>query len=138
MTGRLNPLSFPIRPRRHTTQDSTFDFEKRRNRPVKYDRELVGKTLQAMQKIKAIQQRREEVFYKNRMRAAKLKEKEALRVEIKDSIELLAPAAGSREKALVNVVAKARQRQAVRTSKRGASAAAGGAAGGEADDAMET
>lgn len=98
----------------------------------------MGKTLQAMQKIKAIQQRREEVFYKNRMRAAKLKEKEALRVEIKDSIELLAPAAGSREKALVNVVAKARQRQAVRTSKRGGAAPAGGEGQAEAGEAMET
>lgn len=98
----------------------------------------MGKTLQAMQKIKAIQQRREEVFYNNRMRAAKLKEKEALRVEIKDSIELLAPAAGSREKALVNVVAKARQRQAVRTSKRGAATPAGGEGQAEGGEAMET
>jgi len=120
----------------HTRQDSTFDFEKRRNRPVKYDRELVGKTLQAMQKIKAIQQRRGEAFYKTRMRGAKLKEKAALQVEIKDSIELLAPAAGSREKALVNVVAKARQRQAVR-NKGGASSSAADAEGG-GGDSMET
>jgi hypothetical protein len=55
-------------------------------------------------------------------------------VEIKDSIELLAPAAGSREKAMVNVVAKARQRQAVK-NKGGAAATEGGGAG---DDAMET
>lgn len=29
--------------------DTTFEFEKRRNRPVKYDRNLVGATLRAMQ-----------------------------------------------------------------------------------------
>lgn len=32
-------------------QDATFDFEKRRNRPVKYDRETMGKTLLAMKKV---------------------------------------------------------------------------------------
>lgn len=32
-------------------QDTTFDFEKRRNRPVKYDREAMGKTLLAMKKV---------------------------------------------------------------------------------------
>ncbi|CAN0490344.1 unnamed protein product, partial [Ectocarpus sp. 8 AP-2014] len=31
--------------------DTTFDFEKRRNRPVKYDREAMGKTLLAMKKV---------------------------------------------------------------------------------------
>jgi large subunit ribosomal protein L24e len=53
---------FPFSP-----QDSTFDFEKRRNRPVKYDRELVGKTIKAMQKIKEVQKKREETFYKARL-----------------------------------------------------------------------
>ncbi|CAN0486761.1 unnamed protein product, partial [Hapterophycus canaliculatus] len=33
-------------------QDTTFDFEKRRNRPVKYDREAMGKTLLAMKKVR--------------------------------------------------------------------------------------
>lgn len=75
---------------------------------MKYDRELVGKTLRVMQKIKEVQKKREEIFYKNRcgpaslheihghtilgtqwlcllcgvnrMRDAKLKEKEAMKV----------------------------------------------------------
>ncbi len=32
--------------------DTTFDFEKRRNRPVKYDRDMMTKTLVAMKKVK--------------------------------------------------------------------------------------
>lgn len=31
-------------------QDATFELERRRNRPVKYDRQLVGKTILAMQR----------------------------------------------------------------------------------------
>ncbi len=159
--------------------DSTFDFEKRRNRPVKYDRELVGKTIQAMQvcifvlmglpthlihafvharmlpfciyllnhpptypppsqkqKIKSIQTRREEVFYKTRMREAKLKEKSLMQVEVRENIELLAPAAASREKALVNLREKVQQRQAVRASGRGKGKAA--AAGGGGEESMDT
>ncbi len=32
-------------------QDATFEMERRRNRPEKYDRELVHKTVKAMEKI---------------------------------------------------------------------------------------
>lgn len=34
-------------------QDSTFDFERLRNRPVKYDRELMKKTVRAMERVQA-------------------------------------------------------------------------------------
>lgn len=66
--------------------DSTFDFERRRNRPVKYDRELMTKTLfvsgfavlvacsdrwrvQAMKRVQEIKKAREERFYKARCAA---------------------------------------------------------------------
>ncbi|CAM9747915.1 unnamed protein product, partial [Sphacelaria rigidula] len=81
-------------------QDSTFDFEKRRNRPVKYDREAMGKTLLAMKKVKEVQAKREQRFFQNRHRGAKAKEKASIKADIKDNIELLAPAAADREKAL--------------------------------------
>ena len=42
--------------------DSTFDFEKKRNRPVKYDRELMGTTLRAMKRVGQIQRARD--YYK--------------------------------------------------------------------------
>ncbi|KAK2605208.1 hypothetical protein N8I77_008063 [Diaporthe amygdali] len=59
------------------TVDSTLVFGARRNVPVKYDRELVQKTLKAMDRIGEIRRRRERVFYKQRMagkRAQELRE----------------------------------------------------------------
>jgi hypothetical protein len=51
---------------RRQTQDSTFEFEKRRNRPVKYDRNLVRKTIAAMERVEEIKQRRAEDHYRLR------------------------------------------------------------------------
>ena len=48
------------------SQDSTIEFEKRRNVPVRYDRELVKTTITAMKRIGEIKKRREHVFWKNR------------------------------------------------------------------------
>lgn len=47
-------------------QDSTIDFEKRRNVPVRYDRELVQTTIKAMKRIAEIKNRRERAFFKHR------------------------------------------------------------------------
>jgi large subunit ribosomal protein L24e len=47
-------------------QDSTYEFEKRRNVPVRYDRELVATTLKAMERVSEIRQKRERAFWKNR------------------------------------------------------------------------
>ena len=52
------------------TVDSTLEFEKRRNVPVRYDRELVTATLNAMQRIQEIKARRERAFYRARMAKA--------------------------------------------------------------------
>jgi large subunit ribosomal protein L24e len=97
--------------------DSTFEFEKRRNRPVKYDRDLTGATLQAMEKIKDIQTAREERFFQARMKDASVEKKKQARVEIEKSIELLAPAVASREQVMRNVVDSARARIAARTKR---------------------
>jgi large subunit ribosomal protein L24e len=94
--------------------DSTFEFEKRRNRPVKYNRELMGQTLQAMQKVTAIQTAREQRHFAARMQDAKVEKKKQARVEIEKSIELLAPAVASREQVMRNVVDSARARIAAR------------------------
>ncbi|UZJ55821.1 hypothetical protein CBS101457_005141 [Exobasidium rhododendri] len=53
------------------TVDSTLEFEKRRNVPVRYNRELMAQTLKAMDRISEIRQRREAAFYKARMARAK-------------------------------------------------------------------
>ncbi|KAF7363505.1 Ribosome biogenesis protein rlp24 [Mycena sanguinolenta] len=48
------------------TIDSTIDFEKRRNIPVRYDRDLVQTTLKAMKRVSEIKKRRELAFWKTR------------------------------------------------------------------------
>lgn len=42
-------------------------FAKKRNAPVKYDRNLVASTVQAMERVEQIRQRRERVFTKRRL-----------------------------------------------------------------------
>jgi large subunit ribosomal protein L24e len=69
--------------------DSTFDFERRRNVPVKYNRELMASTLMAMKRVHEIRQAREQRFYAQRMVVAKKNYKaEALR-EIKTNLDLV-------------------------------------------------
>jgi large subunit ribosomal protein L24e len=69
--------------------DSTFDFERRRNVPVKYNRELMANTLMAMKRVHEIRQAREKRFYESRMEVAKKNYKaEALR-EIKNNLDLV-------------------------------------------------
>lgn len=94
--------------------DNTFEFEKRRNRPVKYDRHLMGQTLQAMQKVTEIQSAREQRFFAARMKDAAVEKKKQARVEIEKSIDLLAPAVATREQVMRNVVDAAKARIAAR------------------------
>eukprot|EP00934_Nitzschia_sp_Nitz4_P008263 Nitzschia sp. Nitz4//scaffold69_size99277//27844//28698//NITZ4_004626-RA/size99277-processed-gene-0.78-mRNA-1//-1//CDS//3329556694//8253//frame0 len=94
--------------------DSTFDFEKRRNRPVKYDRDLMGKTILAMKRVDDIRQGREQRHFDARMQDAKAEKKKQARVEIEKSIELLAPAVATREEVMRNVIDAAKQRIAAK------------------------
>ncbi|CAE6512494.1 unnamed protein product [Rhizoctonia solani] len=55
------------------TIDSTFEFEKRRNVPVRYNRELVQTTLKAMQRVTEVRAKREKAFWKARMAVAREK-----------------------------------------------------------------
>lgn len=64
------------------TVDTTFEMEKRRNRPVKYDRELMGAALRAMQRASTVQEKRAALHYKNRMASHKVKAAESARKEI--------------------------------------------------------
>jgi hypothetical protein len=47
-------------------QDPVFEFEKKRNVPIKYDRELWTQTVSAMKRIAEIRKKREAQFIKNR------------------------------------------------------------------------
>ena len=51
--------------------DTTLEFEKKRNRPMKYDRELMGTTIKAMKRISEIKANREKRFHENRLRGKK-------------------------------------------------------------------
>lgn len=51
--------------------DSTFEFERKRNVPIKYNRELMTKTIRAMKKIQEVKKLREERFWKNRCALAR-------------------------------------------------------------------
>lgn len=48
--------------------DPSFEFEKRRHTPVKYNRELWSKTIEAMKKVEEIRQRRANNYIMQRLR----------------------------------------------------------------------
>ncbi|KAK3669666.1 ATPase-activating ribosome biosynthesis protein [Recurvomyces mirabilis] len=73
------------------TVDSTLQFAQRRNIPIRYNRELVATTLQAMQRVSEIRSRRERQFYRNRMRGNKAKQLEADRKLVAENQHLLPP-----------------------------------------------
>ncbi|KJP88827.1 hypothetical protein AK88_01517 [Plasmodium fragile] len=50
------------------TEDKTFEFEKIRSEPVKYDRDLYIKTINAIKQIEKIKEARKMKFYKNRIK----------------------------------------------------------------------
>merc|ERR1711896_46039 len=58
--------------------DTTLDFEKRREEPVKYNRDLYVKTVQAMGRIQEIKQAREKRFKNARIKDAKRRNVEAI------------------------------------------------------------
>jgi large subunit ribosomal protein L24e len=74
------------------TVDSTLAFAQRRNIPVRYNRDLVAKTLQAMQRVSEIRARRERQFYVNRMKGNKAKQLAEDRKLVAENQHLLPPA----------------------------------------------
>ena len=110
--------------------DTTFEFEKRRNRPTKYDRNLMGKTIMAMQRVQGIKERREERYHANRMADSKAVKVSQARVEIEKHSELLAPAVAKREEVMQNVLDSARERIATRRIVKEKAVARGGSRGG--------
>ena len=62
----LLPTSTQIETKYDKQQDSTLAFEKRRNVPIPYDRDLVQATMAGMKRISEIKAKREKAFYKAR------------------------------------------------------------------------
>jgi large subunit ribosomal protein L24e len=71
------------------TKDSTLEFEKRRNIPVRYDRDLMATTLKAMKRVQEIKAKRERVHFKNRMAGRKEKELQENIKALQKNIELV-------------------------------------------------
>ena len=91
-------------------QDSTFDFERLRNRPVKYDRELMKKTVRTMDRVAQIKTAREERFWQKRMEPNKEKEKERDLAEVKQGLDLIVSPLAQVESQ--KVLKKAKEKQA--------------------------
>jgi len=75
--------------------DPAFEFERRRNVPVKYHREVWEKTVQAMKKVEEIKQKRQAHFVMNRLKKGKELQKEMDVKEVQRNLALIrSPAAG--------------------------------------------
>lgn len=77
------------------TVDSTLTFAARRNVPVRYNRDQLATTVQAMERIAEIRARRERQFYKNRMAGNKLAQRQADRLLVAQQSHLLPRERGS-------------------------------------------
>merc|ERR1711923_403772 len=75
--------------------DPSFEFEKRRNVPVKYDRELWANTVTAMQRVEEIKNKRQAHHIFQRMKLAKKIQKAKDIKEVERDLALIkSPAAG--------------------------------------------
>lgn len=91
-------------------EDATFEMERRRNRPEKYDRELVKKTIKAIDRIDKIRTRRQERFYEKRMAEVKQQEKEKDKQQLEQEIHLVkAPAELTKQKEKLKVALQQEQ-----------------------------
>jgi len=70
--------------------DSTFEFEKKRNTPVRYNRNLWIQTIQAMKRIDEIRQARKVRFHKQRMANAHKVRQSAAQKELEKNKDLMA------------------------------------------------
>ena len=87
--------------------DNSLEFEKRRNIPTKYNRQLWDKTVEAMKKVEEIKYKRQARFIMNRLKKGKQLEKEEAINEVKKNIHLIkAPHAGKAKKMEEKMVQK--------------------------------
>ncbi|KAI3660320.1 hypothetical protein MP638_001757 [Amoeboaphelidium occidentale] len=80
------------------TLDSTFEFEKRRNVPVKYNREKMESTLKAMKRVLEIRQARQARFIKNRLQPDLEAERADNIKEIEKNIDLVLASTSQKRK----------------------------------------
>ncbi|KAG0499184.1 hypothetical protein HPP92_003875 [Vanilla planifolia] len=71
------------------TQDTTFEFERKRNRPERYDRNVTEETLKAIKKIDKIRVARDARHHAMRMKGKKAIERQAAKKELEQGIPLV-------------------------------------------------
>ncbi|TYG52688.1 hypothetical protein ES288_D09G048600v1 [Gossypium darwinii] len=71
------------------THDSTFEFERKRNRPERYDRNLAENTLKAIKKIDKIRSDRASDHIKNRLKTGKVQRQKEARKQLEQGIHLV-------------------------------------------------
>eukprot|EP00186_Timspurckia_oligopyrenoides_P004185 CAMPEP_0182446382 /NCGR_PEP_ID=MMETSP1172-20130603/4168_1 /TAXON_ID=708627 /ORGANISM="Timspurckia oligopyrenoides, Strain CCMP3278" /LENGTH=99 /DNA_ID=CAMNT_0024642307 /DNA_START=211 /DNA_END=510 /DNA_ORIENTATION=- len=96
--------------------DSTFEFERRRNRVMKYDRDLMSTTLRAMKTVGKIRAKREKAFFRQRMKVKTLVERRQALKELKEDVELIEPAI-VRERKQLRLAQKQREAAAMEHGK---------------------
>ncbi len=69
--------------------DTVNEFEKRRDAPVRYNRGLWVKTVQAMKKVEEIKQKRQKRLWVKRMAASKEKQQNQLEKELQKDLKLV-------------------------------------------------
>ncbi|KAF3946554.1 hypothetical protein ACB098_11G174700 [Castanea mollissima] len=83
------------------TQDSTFEFERKRNRPERYDRNLTENTLKAIKTIDKVRSRREAKHIETRKKGKKAQLMREAVKELEQSINLVkAPGAFKEDNSL--------------------------------------
>jgi large subunit ribosomal protein L24e len=80
------------------TVDPCFEFEKRRNVPVKYDRELWTKTIDAIKRVNEIKERREKHHIMERLRKGTQREIHNDIRDVQNNISLIRAPEGIRNK----------------------------------------
>lgn len=73
----------------------------------------MSQTIKAMKKVAEVSNKRQNMFFKMRMRAHKGMQRDQVRAVIQKGMDILVPAAANKEKALANVTKNIKARQAV-------------------------
>jgi len=79
--------------------DPSFEFEKRRNVPLKYDRQTWNRAVEAMKKVEKIKQKRQNAYIMQRLRKGRELEDERDIKEVQRDLSLIrSPAAGLKQR----------------------------------------
>ncbi|MFS7991054.1 putative ribosomal protein L24e [Helianthus anomalus] len=91
------------------TQDATFEFERKRNRPERYDRNLTENTLKAIKVIDKVRSRRGEKHIQNRLKVRVSKDRKEAIKELDQQIHMVRALGATVKDASAKVPVKVQQ-----------------------------